>query len=654
MMHTILSRTNLMLGAFLLLIATSAGLTLWGLQAQADDALVINLAGRQRMLVQQMTRLAGEAGPAPEDLPALSQAAAAFEQTLHALENGGALTYPSDSRQQVEVPKTPDPRILEQLARVDTAWQRYRPALDRLVAGPSAARAAALRGEATLLTMTTERAVQLYQAASERRLTTLLILQAGFFLAAAALLLAGQRTARRAVIAPLEQLDHSAERIRDGDLDTPVPAAGPLEIRSLARRFEQMRLELRGSRQELLALNQELEARVEQRTRELVALHEVGKEITSQLDLQDVLHSITVRARDLLGAENSFLCLLDEPQQALELQAISGPEEAVRRTRAELHNPFVHEVLETAGGGPLEGPSSYCQTVCRGSCGIMAEAYRASHLAAPLHLKGRTIGALCVGHRQEGAFAAEQALALHHMAGLAATAIENARTYRQAERLASLEERQRIAGEMHDGLAQVVDGLGLRIDQVLDLLVQGEVRQAKAAMDVLRDSVSQASAEVRKAIASLADRPAQPSSLQEQLEALVREHAAAHPGIRWQVELPGCLALPDEDAQQVQGIAREAIANACRHAAAAEIRLRLALTQNEGELTVIDDGCGFDPRADLPHTRQHFGLKIQQARAARLSGRIELVSAPGQGTRLTLTWPLHRLPLPSQENKRPL
>lgn len=646
-MRTILGRTNLLLTVFFLLIATSAGLTSWGLRTSAEDALVINLAGRQRMLVQQMTRLA--AGDLTANRGDLSQGAAAFEETLRVLLDGGSIVYPAGAEAS-QLPAARDPRTRQVLIEVSSAWEGYRAGL-QILQDPAAApeqiqaAAASIQQRAPGLTAAAEAAVQQLQAVSEGRTATLRWLQAGFFVAAGLLLVSGRLMAGRSIISPLQRLNQSTDRMRLGDLETPVQAGGPQEIRALSERFESLRLELQHSRQELLRLNQELENRVLERTRELEMLQEVGKEISSRLDLPEVLRSITRRTQELMQAETSFLCLLDEGRRCLSLEAISGPEHTVARTSTPLQNPFVHDVLEPACPG--------CRLACQGTCGIMAEGYRASHLAAPLRLGERTIGALCVGHRAERAFDAEQARILDRMAGLAAVAIENARTYGQAERLAALEERQRIAAEMHDGLAQMVDSLGFLVDGVQDLLERGEAVEAGKQLTGVRDSISLASREVRRTIASLSDEPGRPRSLQEQLAGLLRELAAAHPGARWNAELPGTLFLPADDAAQVLGIAQEALANAARHAAAQEVCLSLLLAGEQAVLAIADDGCGFDPQAASFDGRKHFGLKILQARAAHLGGSLQVQSAPGQGARVSLTWPVRRLilahPQPSGE-----
>ena len=171
--------------------------------------------------------------------------------------------------------------------------------------------------------------VRLYEAASTAKVNRLRAIQTGFFVCALILLGAGVWLTRQSALEPLKELARAAKRLGENDLETAVQVKGPEEMRTLAQAFEAMRLNLRASRQELVALNESLEERVAQRTRELETLNEVSREISSRLELQQVLNSVTEKARALLGGEVAALCLVDESRHWLKLQALSGPRDAV-------------------------------------------------------------------------------------------------------------------------------------------------------------------------------------------------------------------------------------------------------------------------------------------------------------------------------------
>jgi len=626
---------------FFLLVSISAAALFVGLRAQADDALVINLAGRQRMLVQQMTRLANDAqhANARNDL---QHTMSAFQEALDALHFGGEVHYPAE--EAVRVPPTADAEIAQQLARVENTWQGFQAQLNLSAAGAGSDQETKAAREAFSfdLLRETDVSVRLFQQRADRRVAVLQGIEIAFLISALLLLLTGGWIVSRSILRPLSSLARSARQIGREGLKTPVQVDGPVEVRLLSQTMETMRSDLQESHQELLRLNQTLEDRVTLRTRELDALYAVSQEISSRLNLNQVLQSVTAKARELLKADIAFLCLIDPQNQLLRLSALSGPEETVRNEFTRVRNPFVQTIL----GDHL---AKRClASDCQGTCGILDQTYQASHLAASLWVENRVIGALCVGSDQRDAFSGEATQLLTRLAGAAAVAIENARLYEQAERVAALEERQRIAAAMHDGLAQMIDSLGLMVDQASGQLDTGSREQAGEILERLLDRIRQASTEVRQSIASLQDEPLVAFSLQQQLQSLVEECAGQGADeIQYQYDLRGQLFIPDKEARQVIGIAQEALNNARRYAGASRIELSLTVGAEEAVLTLSDNGCGFNPDRLPEDGRHHFGLKIQKARAAQLGGTLKLESAPGKGTRLSLLWPIHRLARPA-------
>lgn len=625
--------------SFFLLVSVSATVTFWSLSTQSQDALLINLAGRQRMLIQQVTRLAVqlEQGQEPAASALLYDARAMLEHTLSALRHGGEVLYPAG--QTVTVPAARQPQLRAALDQMSRAWPPFAAELDTLLqAAPhsptrdAAAQAIAVQSDALLAQA--DAVVQLYQDSATAKLNLLRTLQA-IFLASALLLLAlAGWLVRGWLLTPLHQLDRAAERIGGDDLTTPVQVTGPQEIALLARTMEVMRARLQASRADLLQLTDSLEARVAQRTAELDALNEVSREISAQLDTQHVLNSVTGKAHGLLGADMAVLCLLDEQGDWLHLRSLSGPPEAVRAGRVAAEQGVAPQVL--SANGALACGSGQCS----GACQMLSEAYRASHLAAPLRVGDRVVGALCVGSPQANRFSGESAEILAKLANTAAVALENARLYAQAERVATLEERSRIAAEMHDGLGQTLSYLGLMTDQVVDFLAQGQDADALERLHATRTTIEQATGEVRRAIGHLLDEAPAAPDLTARLHALAAEYGQENgPTVHWQTTVAAAPRGARAETEQVLNIAREALHNATRHANAQTVTLRLDRLNGSYVMLVEDDGQGFDPT--LPAPNGHFGLKVMQARSAHIAGQLRVDSAPGRGTRVTLVWPAH-------------
>jgi len=621
--------------AFVLLVLTSVGATFWGVKTQQKDALVINLAGRQRMLVQLMTRLAMEhQDDATKET--LTQAETTFEQTLSALEDGGTTTYLPDNF--VTLPPTQDAEIIAALEVTRESWGKFRASIDLIQSMPKGAAGltGAIQGldvQSALLAQQADKVVQLYEASATTKLNILRNIQIIFLLLALILLGAGAVVTRQSLLRPLTELGVAAARLGENDLEYPVQVQGPEEMRNLSQSFDGMRVNLNSARQELIDLNNNLEKRVVQRTQELEALNVVSQEITSRLDIEQVLNSVTDKSRALVGGEVSFLCLLDHSQKNLRLQTFSGSDDAAVGDVTIVKD---HDLTATIVGSEKAVVCGIDS--CREGCAILSQKYRGSHLAAPLRINEQIIGALCVGSSSPQRFGEESAELLTKLANTAAIALENARLYEQAERIATLEERRRIAAEMHDGLGQTLSYLGLMTDQVVDFLSNGKEEAARERLHRTRETIEKATGDVRKAINQLMDEDPIRMDLCDQLEMVAREFSSAGTSmIEWNPKGIISCSCSTEMNEQVIHIVREALTNAVSHAHAERIYLQFNRNNGIYTLNIEDNGDGFD--SSQPSPSGHFGLRIMKARALRVGGSLTIHSAPGQGTQVILSFP---------------
>ncbi len=566
----------------------------------------------------------------------LAQVVESFSQTLQALKEGGPAPY--QEGQFVQLRPIQNAGSLDQIDRIQSGWSEFQANLSVLVnqtPGSPAFEAGIqqLETQSPALIQQADILVRQYESLATARLNRLRLIQIGFVVAAVILLGAGGYATRRSIISPLKALEIAARRIGAGDLDTPIHPAGPAELQLLGSTLENMRASLLASKAELVAWTETLEQRVDQRTQELTALNAVSQEINSQLDIDEVLNSIAEKACLLLKADVAFLCLLDGSKSILKLHAAQGPEDAIEKFSSPADIDYAGQVLasQQAVQCNLDG--------CHGFCEIMSEPYRHSHLAVSLQVGKRIIGALCVGSQQESYFDPDSAELLTRLANIAAVALENARLYEQAERTASLEERQRIAAEMHDGLAQTLGFLYLTVDQIGVRIDQGQMEQARSMLERVQTVIDQANLDVRRSISRLDEDIPLHFTLQEQLQRLAEECSSRDRAIQWTSSLSSPLVLPRKEMEQVLRVTREALFNAKAHSQAEHIQLELAQRGQRVSVMVKDDGLGFDPEnPDFADQRPHFGLVIMRARAARFNADLEIHSSPGKGSSVTLTW----------------
>jgi len=214
-----------------------------------------------------------------------------------------------------------------------------------------------------------------------------------------------------------------------------------------------------------------------------------------------------------------------------------------------------------------------------------------------------------------------------------------ARLLAQERALAALQERERLARELHDGLAQVLGYLNVQAQAIREQVLRGQDTQVEAALAHLAVVAQEAHADVRAYIHNA--RPVTVggggfvAALQEQLQRFGHFYGLV-------TELVGAEALDGgalEPAAEVQllRIVQEALSNVRKHAAAQRVRVVLSAQDSTVQVEIEDDGSGFDPQAELPNGS--FGLQIMDERAREVGGSWEVISAPGQGTRILVRVP---------------
>ncbi|HEY8477351.1 MAG TPA: GAF domain-containing sensor histidine kinase [Chloroflexota bacterium] len=380
--------------------------------------------------------------------------------------------------------------------------------------------------------------------------------------------------------------------------------------------------------------NAELYAQLHYHIQRLHALREVSAIVTGELDFTRVLDLVARKSMELTGADGAAISLLDARAKLLRYVTAVGK-------GADTLRGLAIDAERSLGGWALARRAAVrLDDVRVDAPGVpsIAEAVQArSAIFVPLEVRGEPLGVLVALDRQGGRpFRDEDVALLEAFGHQAAIAIANARLHEQVQRLAVLEERQRIARDLHDGIIQAIYGAGLGIDHAARILdAQPEeartlLRQAVVGLDgALRD--------IRAYIKGLRSEQAVSSPV-EQLERVLAECRARH-GVDVTLQQGASLdALPEAAVHHLVHVVREALANAVRHGLARHITV--ALSEEEGVLQVVvrDDGRGFDP--DTPPPPGHHGLRNMAERAQLLGGSLAVESRPGRGTTVALRVPL--------------
>jgi signal transduction histidine kinase len=366
----------------------------------------------------------------------------------------------------------------------------------------------------------------------------------------------------------------------------------------------------------------------------LESMSEAVLAIATEREVDPVLRRLVESARELAGARYAALGIPDG-EGAFAQFITAGMSDELIAAMGPL--PRTHGLL----GAMLESPASYRTTDIRQDPRFRGWWPRAhptmrSFLGVPIAARGEVIAAFYLTDR-EGAdeFSAEDQRLIEMLAAHAAVAIENARLLERSRELSIVEERNRLARELHDAVSQKLFGLVLNAEAAATLLDRDP---AAAADQVARlgELAQEALGELRELIFEL-----RPASLEDEgLAATLRKHVdmlrRVH-GRDVELRISGAVQPAAEDAD-VFRIAQEALNNALRHAEAERIELRLAGRDGRLTLTVADDGAGFDPAAPGVRSRR-LGLTSMEERARALGGTLAVVSRPGDGTTVTLEVP---------------
>jgi PAS domain S-box-containing protein len=384
-----------------------------------------------------------------------------------------------------------------------------------------------------------------------------------------------------------------------------------------------------------------LEQRVEERTRELSTVLEVSHDMASTLELQPLLGLILAHLRQVVDyAETSIITLEGDalifagywgPARAEDVigQRVSLARAAANRqvieSRAPAVIPNIWDEQDPLGssfrqvgledlGNPLLGFHSW--------------------LGVPLIYKERVIGMLSLLHTQPRYYTSGHARLALAIANHAAVAMENARLYSRAQQVAALEERARLARELHDSVSQALYGIALGAQTARSLLARDPSKVVEP-LDYVLSLAEAGLTEMRALIFAL-----RPESLATEGLVAALEHQVAALRSRYELQVDASLGAEPEAAYEVKEalyrIVQEALHNTVKHARARQVRVSLEEIEDRLALSVEDDGAGFDTGEEF---RGHLGLRSMRERAESLGGRLTVESAPGMGTRLRVWMP---------------
>jgi PAS domain S-box-containing protein len=397
---------------------------------------------------------------------------------------------------------------------------------------------------------------------------------------------------------------------------------------------------------EQLKAQELLEQRVTERTRQLSTLLEVSRQVASTLRFEPLIGLILDQLKEVVDYRGGGLLKLVGDDLVIVEYRGPNPRDEVVGLRFRLAD--IGPIWESANMGQpriirdVRGNDPAARAFRKAAGPLLdgAWSYMRSWMGIPMVQKGKLMGILSLSTDQPSYYTLEHVRLVQALASQAAVAMENAKLYAQAQEAAALEERARLARELHDSITQSLFSMTMHAEAA-QIARDREVGAERATplldrnLRELHELTEAALAEMRALIFEL-----RPGALQEEgLAAALRKHAAAvsaREGVAIRVHAPGDrLPIDSGIEEHLYRCAQEALHNVIKHARAAHTVIRLC-SGPDGRLAVEveDDGQGFDPGA-IP--AGHLGLRTMADRVEQIGGTLEINSAPGAGTRVRVT-----------------
>ncbi len=356
-------------------------------------------------------------------------------------------------------------------------------------------------------------------------------------------------------------------------------------------------------------------ADLHRREREREALYAVALQLTGRNDLRDVLETITTHARDLLGAERAIACLA-EPRGTARPGAtqdrIAMADDGSTCLLAHDNLPAEHQ----------RNPA----------CPVVTPSDQRSWAARPMRGPDGLLGELCVV-RSGRAFTAQDLTLLGALADMASIAVRTARLHEAEEQWTIHAERDRIARELHDSLAQVLGVIHLQL-RALETRAKDEASHLMAAeLSGIAETADEAYRDVREAILGLRETVREDDGLEGSLREYLRKYSR-QTGIvaRFTCDGDARRALAPRAEVQLLRVVQEALTNTRKHSHATHVDVRIDCRGSVATLTIADDGVGFDPATVARSMEGGFGLASMRERVEQVGGRMAVHTAPNQGT----------------------
>ena len=464
----------------------------------------------------------------------------------------------------------------------------------------------------------------------------LLSVEAVLLAAALALLVATAYLVRRDLLVPLAHLRNWALRMRGGNLGARIPLPARGEFAELAGDINELGESVDSLSRNMKAVIRKEMNRAEHKNRSLQVLYDVAASMNVSRDLDDLLTRFLHSLKDVVNARGAVVRLLGEDGQMRLLMSLGLPRQVTEREQVLPSQECMCGRAASQGTVLIKEDLRGCETMVGAR---FFDNDDVGMIAVPLQYRGRTLGIYNLFVDRAQLPGDKDMIDLLTSVGRhLGMAIEKARMDEEAQRITVMEERTRLAHELHDSLAQSLASLRFQV-RVLDETLHGNEEAALwRELEQIENSLDEANKELRTLIEHFRA-PAGPLGLVPAVEQLVdtfRRNSSIQIFLHreWRIK-----QLPESVQMEMVRIIQEALCNVRKHSGAHTVRVMMR-SDEQGHCSVLieDDGTGIVNKLRNGSAGEHIGLSIMEERATRIGGELRIESEPGEGTSVMLTF----------------
>ena len=436
------------------------------------------------------------------------------------------------------------------------------------------------------------------------------------------------------LLTPLTSLRAWAQDLKNGKLGANLALHGTDDFIRLADDINDISSRFRLLTEDMQTQVREQTQHIEQKTRSLEIIYDVAASINVSRDLDDLLTRFLHTLKDVVHARAAVVRLVED-EQNMRLVASTGlDEEVVSREQSLPVDACLCGSAYDKGSVQYQTDITKCDKIIGHS---FFEDKNVGMIAVPLQYRDKTLGVYNLFVEKNRMKDIEDINELLTSIGRhLGMAIDKARLDDETNRLSIMEERTRLAHELHDSLAQTLASLRFQVRVLDENLRLGEEPAVWHELEKIENNLDEAYAELRELITHFRA-PIDKRGLVPAVQHLVdrfRNQTGIHIFLQQEWNI---VQLPPSIEVEVLRIIQESLNNIRKHSQAHTVRVILRSTaQGDCNILIEDDGVGIDSTIDTDTERDHYGLNIMTERAKRINGEFRIESDAGEGTRITL------------------